>query len=240
MPRAVRAPSPRAWMGTRKAAPGTEVGRDLLGREASEGRRAGATRSSPGLLMRRLSLARPEPVLIQVCTQPSPLRPDSLLRLMLPCSLLLSGGAVRPHQSDPAAWHRPRGAGADGGRGHVHPGVCWLCGGPAGEHLPAQVCEWPPGRGGAGDAWGLCWAGFFLIWPHWEQLLPASLGPLCAAAPDGKISGNNPRRKLLIPGGRSWPLRSQLPGDAPPSCLLSSSPSSKGIVCLLLTFALPG
>ncbi|XP_023620288.1 tetraspanin-14 isoform X4 [Myotis lucifugus] len=49
------------------------------------------------------------------------------------------GGAVRPHQSDPAAWNRPRGAGADGGRGHVHPGVCWLCGGPAGEHLPAQV-----------------------------------------------------------------------------------------------------
>lgn len=53
----------------------------------------------------------------------------------------LTGSAVRPHQGDAAAWNRPRGAGADGGRGDVHAGLRRLRGGPAGEHLPAQVCE---------------------------------------------------------------------------------------------------
>lgn len=103
-------PSPQAWMETREAVcegPGAEVGRDLLGREASKGRRQGPH-------------ARPacnemiEPCKAGACPHSGPhsaqpptpaRRPGLPLRLILPCSPLLSGGAVRPHQSDPAAWN---------------------------------------------------------------------------------------------------------------------------------------
>lgn len=110
-----------------------------------------------------------------------PSAPGLSLRLILPCSLLLSGGAVRPHQSDPAAWNRPRGAGADGGRGHVHPGVCWLCGGPAGEHLPAQIREWPHGQ--VGDAWGALLGRLFPYLGALVAALTSLLGPFVRCRP---------------------------------------------------------
>lgn len=183
-----RAPqgSPRPGLdGARKAAcegPGAEVGRDLLSREASKGRRQRphARPACNEMIEPCKAGACPHSGLHSARPSTPARRLGRPLRLILPCSLLLSGGAVRPHQSDPAAWNRPRGAGADGGRRHVHPGVCWLCGGPAGEHLPAQVCEWP--QGWAGAAWGFCWADFFLLWAPWLQLSQPPWA-LCALPP---------------------------------------------------------
>lgn len=140
--------------------------------------------------------------------------------MILPCSLLLSGGAVGPHQSDPAAWNRPCGAGADGGRGHVHPGVCWLCGGPAGEHLPAQICEWPQGRG-RGRVGGSVGKAFSLP----ERTCSSSFRPpwgLCALLPQMvrfqetiRGASSSSRRKKLAPLFSAPSGRGLLPAPSP-------------------------
>ena len=51
-----------------------------------------------------------------------------------------TGSPVGSDPGDPAAWFRPSLVGPGGGRSHLHPGLCWLCGSSERKHLSAEVC----------------------------------------------------------------------------------------------------